>query len=120
MAVTWVGIVLAFAAVWNSSWTMGLSTWWLGPQASPRSPVLLLLPFVAPLVTVAASFRGQRWLPYFGIAAAVCTALIAWGDVGRVNGFAVVEFALAGGGLCVSVAALTGLLRPARSSVPTN
>ena len=116
----WIGVVLSFAAVWNSSWKIGLSTWWLGPEASPRFPVIMIVPFIAPVAMVALAFRHMRWIPYFGIAASVITALIAWGDVGRVNGFAAIEFALAAGALLVSVASCTGLLKHRGRSVPSH
>ena len=120
MIAAWVGIVLGFVAVWRSSWTLGLSTWWLGPEADPRFVLLLVLPFLMPLAMVAAALLRVRWVPYYGVAAAIGTALIAWGDVGRVDGLAVVELALAAGGLLVSVASLTGVLRPVERSVPSN
>ncbi|MEO6158762.1 MAG: hypothetical protein ABIQ39_14190 [Ilumatobacteraceae bacterium] len=109
--VGWVGVVLGFAAVWKSSWTLGFSTWWLGPESDPRFPVILVLPFILPLAMVAAALRNMRYLPFAGMLTAIATALIAWGDVGRQNRFALVEFALAGGGLLVSVAAIAGMVR---------
>jgi hypothetical protein len=112
--VAWIAVALGFGAVWRTSWTMGLSTWWLGPEASPRIVVLLVLPFIAPLIVTAAALRELPWVPYLGIGAAVACALIAWGDAGRVPGLAVVELALAAGGLFVSLGSLAGLPRPTR------
>ncbi len=106
----WVGVILGFASVWKSSWTLGFSTWWLGPQASPRFFGLLVLPFVLPIVMVVLALTNVRYAAFAGIAAAVGTALIGWGDVGRQDKFAAVELALAGAGLLVSVAALAGLV----------
>ena len=111
LGVAWVGVVLSLAAVWKSSWTLGFSTWWLGPQADPRFPLILILPFVLPLMVVAGALRHVRYLPVLGIVAGLGTAAIAWGDVGRQNGFALVEFGLAAGGTLVSIAALAGMLR---------
>ncbi len=111
--VAWTGVVGAFAAVWYSSRITGFSTWWLGPETEPRLIFVNLLPFVAPIALAVLAFAGRPWMPWFGILGAVATALVAWGDVGRVNGYAVIEFTLAGGGLLVSVAAFSGMLRAA-------
>lgn len=108
----WVLVVVGFVAVWKSSWTVGMSTWWLGPQVSPRFPLLLMLPFVLPAALVTATLRNARNLPWFGAAAAVLTGLIGAGDIGRVNGFAAIEIGIAAGGLLVSLASAAGLLRP--------
>lgn len=110
----WAGVAVGFGAVWRTSWTMGLSTWWLGPEASPRIVLLLLLPFVAPIVVVTAALRRLPWVPYWGIAASLVCALIGLGDVNRVPGLAAVELGLAGGALLVSVGSLSGLPRPVR------
>lgn len=52
-----------------------------------------------------------RWLPWFGIVAALATAAIAAGDISRVPGYAVAEFAIAGGALLTSLASFSGVLR---------
>ena len=118
----WVGVILGLAAVWKSSWTLGFSTWWLGPQADPRFVGLLILPFVLPILVVVLGLMNVRYAAFAGIAAAVGTALIGWGDVGRQDKFAAVELALAGAGLLVSVACLAGMVRrpaaPAASAAP--
>jgi hypothetical protein len=106
----WVGVVLGLAAVWKSSWTLGFPTWWLGPQSDPRFPALLVLPFILPVFVVIGAVRNHRYTVVLGIAASIGEALIAWGDVGRQDKFALVEFALAAGGLAVSLASLAGLL----------
>ena len=105
-------MVISFAAVWKASWTLGFSTWWLGPQANPRFFGLLLLPFVLPILVTVAASRNVRYAPYFGVIAALATAAIGLGDIGRQNAFALVELAVAGGGLLISLAALAGMVRP--------
>ncbi len=114
MLVGWVGVVLSFAAIWKASWTLGFSTWWLGPQANPRFVGLLVLPFVLPVAVLVAAARNVRYSPFLGMIAAVAAAAVGAADIGRQNGFALVELAVAGGGLVVSLAALAGMLgRPA-------
>jgi hypothetical protein len=100
-----------FAAVWYSARVTGFSTWWLGPETAPRLILVSILPFLAPIALAIAGFVGIRRLPWWGMLGASITALVAVGDVGRVNGYAVAEFTLALGGLLVSLAAFAGVLR---------
>lgn len=109
--IAWAAVAGGFAAVWYSARVTGFSTWWLGPETAPRLILISILPFLAPIALAIAGFVGARRLPWWGIAGAAVTALVAWGDVGRVNGYAATEFALALGGLLVSVAAFSGVLR---------
>lgn len=115
--VFWIGWLLvagSFAAIWYSSRLVGLSTWWLGPATEPRFFLLNVLPFLAPLGLCAAGLMRGRWLPWWGIGGALVTAGIAALDISRVPGFAVIEFALAGAGLLVSVACFAGMYRRTR------
>jgi hypothetical protein len=113
-AIGWVGVIVGFAAVWNASIQLGLSTWWLGPAADRNALVVRLLPFVAPALCVLAAAARLRWLPWYGVVAALVTAGIAIGDLGRVTGLALVELLLAVCGLLVSIAATAGMYRRAR------
>ncbi len=92
---------------------IGLSTWWLGPDSEPRLLPFQLLPFYGPLLVTIAAISNWRYAPYLGIAAAVAGAAIGAGDLGRVRWIAAVELVLAGGALCISVASLVGMYRPA-------
>jgi hypothetical protein len=107
----WAGVAGGLAAVWYSSRTLGLSTWWLGPETEPRLIVVSLLPFVAPLALAIQALLQRPWLPWLGIGGAVITALVGVGDIGRVNGYASIELLLAAGGLAVSTACFAGMLR---------
>jgi hypothetical protein len=106
----WLLVAGGFAAVWFSSRTTGLSTWWLGPESSP-SVHYNLVPFITPIALGILAVRSTRYLPWYGLAGAVVTALIAVGDFGRVDRYALIELALAGAGLCVSAATFAGMLR---------
>ena len=118
--VGWAAIIVGLVAVWESSRVIGLSTWWLGADAEPRNLVLNLLPFYAPLLVMFAAISNWRFAPYFGIAAAVVGAGIGAGDLGRVRWIAVVELVLAGGALCISIASLAGMYRPAEPRDPVS
>ena len=110
-AATWIGVIVGFAAVWNASVQLGLSTWWLGPRADPQPRVIQFSPFIAPVLMLLATINQARWLGWAGLVAAAAVAGVAIGDIGRVNGLAVVELAIAGAAAAVSIASLTGTYR---------
>ncbi|MFM7252504.1 MAG: hypothetical protein ACKO27_05500 [Ilumatobacteraceae bacterium] len=111
LAVGWLVVVLGLGAVWVSSRTTGLSTWWIGPEARPASVFVSMLPFVLPLAVVIGVLAGARRIAWLGIAAALATAAVGVGDLGRVEAYGIVELVLACGGLLVSLAAFTGTYR---------
>lgn len=114
MIIVWAGVVVGLLAVWRSAWSMGLPTWWLGPQSSARAWPVILIPFVAPVIVIACAAARAPYLWAYGLAASIVTSYVAFGDVGRVNGYALVEFALAAGGGLVSIASFAGTTRRAR------
>jgi hypothetical protein len=114
-ACTWIAVIVAFAAVWNTSVQLGLSTWWLGARAEPQSPIVRLSPFLVPLLMAIAAFANVRRLALLGIGAAALTAAFGLGDLGRVPGLAALELLIAGVALAVSLASLTGTYRRASS-----
>lgn len=118
-AVGWICVVLAFASVWKSSRTMGLSTWWLGASAEPRFVLIQMLPFVPAVALVVAAARRARRLPHFGVAGALALAGIAAGDLGRFDRLALVELVVAGAALLLSVASFAGLLRAVPATTAT-
>lgn len=112
-ACTWIAVIVGFAAVWNTSVQLGLSTWWLGARADPQPPVVRLTPFVAPLLMAIAAFANARRLAMLGVGAAAVTAAFGIGDISRVPGLGALELVIAGLALAVSLASLTGTYRPA-------
>ena len=119
LLLSWLFAVASFIAIWVSSRNTGLSTWWLGPQTAPRFLLLNLLPFAAPVAMCLMCQLALRWLPWFGMAAALATAAIAAGDISRVPGYAVAEFTIAAGALLASLASFAGVLhsKPADEGV---
>lgn len=107
----WVGVILAFAAVWKSGRTLGLSPWWLGPSGDPHLLFVNLIPFVPSVAVVLLAMRNVRYLPWVGIAASLALAGVATGDLDRFNGIAAVEFAAAGAAVLISAAAFAGMHR---------
>jgi len=116
----WGAIIICYAVVWETSRVIGLSTWWLGADAEPKLILVKLLPFYGPILVTAAAAANWRYLPYLGIAAAAIGGAIAAADLGRVQWLAVVEFVLAGAGLCISVASLAGMYRSVRRGAPVS
>lgn len=113
VAVTWVGVMAAWAAVWNASVQIGLSTWWLGARGDPQPAVIRLVPFMIAGVVVIAALNHLRATPWIGVAAGVALGLIALGDVGRVDRLALVEGLIALVAIAVSAVAATGRYRHA-------
>ncbi|MEQ8438577.1 MAG: hypothetical protein RIB65_13880 [Ilumatobacter fluminis] len=111
-ACLWISVIVAFAAVWSTSVQLGLSTWWLGPRADPRSPIIRLAPFVAPLLMTIATFNNMRRLAWYGMGASLVTAVFGIVDLGRAPRLAAVELLVAGLAFAVSAASLTGTYRP--------
>jgi len=107
----WAGVVAGLAGVWYSARVTGFSTWWLGPEAEPRSIAVSLVPFVAPIAVALAGLRAARRLPLWGCLAAVATAAVGAADLPRVSGYGAAELVLASAGLLVSTACFAGVLR---------
>lgn len=118
-ALSWMLVVAAQGVLWFAARRIGLSTWWLGAESAPRSPLVSYLPMVAPIGVLIASLRATRWLPFWGLAASAAVAATAAGDLGRNPGAAAVEFALAASGAMVSLAALGTMFRAAPSDPTT-
>lgn len=109
----WIGVTAAFAAIWNTSERLGLSTWWLGPRGDPNLFAIRLLPFAAPGAMMIATANNLRRLGWLGIGAAIVSAAIGLGDLAREPKLAALELIVAGAALLVSVASLTGTYRHA-------
>ncbi|MGE5210889.1 MAG: hypothetical protein ACM3MM_06470 [Acidobacteriota bacterium] len=108
---TWVGVFVAYMAVWKASEELGIATWWLGPRSSPQPLVIRLVPFIVTAVFgILASYNVPR-LPAIGLLGAAVLAAIAVPDLSRSTGLAVVEFAIAGAVAVVSAASFTGMYR---------
>ena len=108
---TWIAVLLAFAAVWNASVQLGLSTWWLGPRGDPNARWVQLSPFVAPVLMVLGTINHIRWLGWWGLGASATLALYGIIDLDRVTSIAVVELTIVALAALASLASLTGTYR---------
>jgi len=107
----WVGVFIAYMAVWKASDELGLATWWLGARSNPQPIVVRLIPFlVAAVFGILASYNVRR-MPAIGLIGSFILAGIAVPDLSRSTGLATIEFTIAGAALLVSVASFTGTYR---------
>lgn len=108
---TWVGVILALAAVWNASEQLGLMTWWLGPRGQPQSRLVQLSPFAVPVLIVLATINNVKWLGWLGLTGSAVVATIGVIDLGYIARLGVLEIAVGVAAAAVSVASLTGTYR---------
>jgi hypothetical protein len=111
LGAAWAGVVIGLVVISVTSDQVGLSVWWRGPQSARVGPLLMLVPFIAPIAACTVAARNMRWAAPIGVAAALATGAVALGDIGRVPGFAAAEGLLAACGLLVSVGAFSGTYR---------
>lgn len=111
----WVGVFVAYMAVWKASVELGIATWWLGPRSDPQPVLVRLVPFIVTAVFgILATYNVPR-LPLIGLVGAAALAAIAVPDLSRSTGLATVEFAIAGAAALVSAASFTGMYRQPRA-----
>ena len=110
-AIVWGLVFVGFVAVWKTSRELGLSTWWLGPLGEPVTPLVSMIPFVAPLAMILLAINNTKWLPWFGFGAAGLTTLVAVFDLSKVPRLALVELAIAGAGALTAGAGFSGRYR---------
>jgi hypothetical protein len=118
LAVCWIGVFFAFAAVWKASEEIGIATWWLGPRSDPQPLLIRLSPFVLAIavgLVVVSNRREAVWVSYGG--AAVIGVLAAL-DVSRSGGLALIEFVIAAAVVLVTTASFAGRYRAVPVSSP--
>ena len=113
IVVVWVGVAIGMASVWSASRQVGLSTWWLGPPTDGRPAVVAIAVFIPAVVVLVAAAVVQRFLWLTAVVAGLIVAVIGSGDIGRVDGLAIVQIALGAAGAATGIAALSGTARRA-------
>jgi hypothetical protein len=122
LTVAWCAALLAYAAIWQASVQIGISTWWLGPRAQPTNPAIKMLPFALALtvaVSVIYDVRRPIRVSAAGILAAVAIGLP---DFTRSTGLALAELLIPASLALVTAAAMTGQyrLRTPHAPLPTD
>ena len=113
VVVFWLAIVAGLGVVAGGSEVIGRQVWWLGDDNRRAPFFFIVLPAVAPIVTMLAAINNRRWVPYASAVATLTTLLTAFGDRHRSPGAALVELALGIAGLLVTVASFSGRYRKA-------
>ncbi len=115
----WLAVILAFAAIWNTSVQLGLSTWWLGPRADPQPRPIRLSPFIGPVLMLLGTINQVKWLGWFGLVASGVLAGYGIADLSRVGSIATIELIVAGLAAIASLASLTGTYRRVPTAAAT-
>ena len=115
MVTTWVGVFVAYLAVWKASEELGIATWWLGPRSNPQPLAIRLVPFIVTAVFGILATYNVRRLPAIGLVGAVALIGVAVPDLTRSRGLATIEFAIAGAVLLVAAASFTGVYTEPRT-----
>lgn len=111
LAVAWLGVFFAYAAVWQASVQLGLATWWVGPRSTPTPALVRAIPFfvaIVGLVLVVYNVRRLSWIT-FGLAAA--SLLIALPDFSTSVAVGLLEAMISVAMMIVAAASLTGRYR---------
>ena len=109
--VTHLAIAGALLVLAISSRMVGKPTWWLGYEADPAFILLLVLPFLGPIVVIIATVRISRLVPLAGVASTALLAATGVVDISRTPGVALGELVLAGCTAVATIAALAGRRR---------
>ena len=95
-----------------------------GPDGDPQPLVVVLAPFVPPLVMIVLVLNNVRRLPWYGLACAGVLAVFGIVDLGEVRRLGIVELAIAAAAAAVSVAGFGHTYRraaaPGRSTEPVD
>lgn len=118
LGLTWTAAFFAFAATWKASEEIGIGTWWLGPRADPQPVAVKIIPFAVCVFFAMLAIYNVRRVASLSAAGSLVVAAIAVVDIERSGGLALIEFAIAGAVLLVSLGALTGTYRIAPAAGP--
>ncbi|MEO6124711.1 MAG: hypothetical protein ABIR32_13485 [Ilumatobacteraceae bacterium] len=106
----WVLVMVSFGCVWQAARVSGIAPWWLGPETNPRFVGLIILPFIGPLIVIAAELVRWKASVFVGIVVGLGSAAFALGDL-HFPGLAIVEAIIGLAGLLVSLASVGGRMR---------
>ena len=101
-------MVVAWSGVWKASRELGVAVWWLGPDGDPQPIVIMLLPFVVPLVMIVLALNNVRHLPWFGLGGAALMSVFGFIDLTYVRRLGLVELLIAVAAAAVAVAGFGG------------
>jgi len=113
---SWVLVTASLVILATASRTIGKPAWWVTDLDFPVGPLLVAVPFVAPVAAVIATWRAPRVatiVQLLGVALLAATAAL---DVARTPAVSIAQFVVAGCALLVSIGSLAA--RPVRRTAP--
>ncbi len=111
---SWVLVVASLVIVATASRTIGKPAWWVTELSFPVGPLLVAVPFVAPVAAVLATWRAPRVATLVQMLGVALLGAVAALDVVRTPAVAIAQFVVAGCALLVSIGSLAA--RPVRRS----
>jgi hypothetical protein len=117
LALAWFAAFFAYAAIWQASVQIGISTWWIGPRAQPTNVAVRLIPFALALTTaLCVIYNVERIIrvSFIGVALGVAIAIP---DFSRSTGLALAELAIPAMIGLVTVAAMSGRYQRSSASL---
>lgn len=116
LAIGWLCVFFAYAAVWQASVQIGIATWWVGPRSDPAPTLVRAIPFFITIVGLLLVVYNVRRLSARTFWVATSTLVIALPDFSRSVGLAVLEVLISLSMMTIAAASLTGRYRPASSA----
>lgn len=111
VAISWGLVIAGLVALGVAGRHLGVSPWWLGPEADPQPLPVWVTPFVLPGATLVMAVLNLRRTLLVSFAAAISCGLVALGDLADSPGVALGEALLGLAALLVTVAATAGIVR---------
>jgi hypothetical protein len=117
LGLAWLVAFFAYAAIWQASVQIGISTWWIGPRAQPTNVAIRLIPFVLVLVVALCVIYNTAKLLRSSFIGVLLCAAIALPDFSRSTGLAVAELVIPVMLGLVTAAAMSGRYQLASASL---
>ena len=109
---SWVLVTASLVILATASRTIGKPAWWVTDLDLPAGPLLVAVPFVAPVASVLATRRAPRVAAIVQLLGVALLAAVAAIDVARTPALSIAQFVVAGCALLVSIGSIAA--RPVR------
>ncbi len=113
---SWVLVTASLVILATASRTIGKPAWWVTDRDLPIGPLLVAVPFVAPVSAVLATWRAPRVATVVQMLGVGLLAAVAALDVARTPAVSIAQLVVAGCALLVSIGSLAA--RPVRRAAP--
>jgi len=121
VSASWVLVTASLVVVAAASRTIGKPAWWVSDLGFPAGPLLIAVPFVAPVAAVIAVWRAPRVATFVQVLGVALLAAVGTLDVARTPAVAIAVLIVAACALLVTVGSLAGrtLRRHGAPSAPS-